>query len=91
MAHQASEQNGQGGWVSRSTSLLISGGWTQSTTWGRSWSGTESLPVTWYVESLLQALRAERRRLEGEGLCTAQRLDELTAKVNATGSQPVAA
>jgi hypothetical protein len=91
MEHQVSERNAQSGWVSRSTTLLISGGWTQGTIWGRSWSGTEPLPLTWYLESLIEALRTELQRLEAEELCTAQHLDELMAKVRATVSHPVAA
>ena len=88
MGAETSEHDRQSaGWASRSTRHLVSGGWAEGIIRARSWSGTDALPVTWFLETLLNAAREELQRLEREPCCTVARLNELTASVRATVSR----
>jgi hypothetical protein len=84
------ENREEGHWFSRSTSHLVSCGWTEGVTRGRSWSGTEPLPPDWYVEALIEEVRDELQRLTAQRVCTRERLDELATKLIATLSPMVA-
>jgi hypothetical protein len=81
MPHQGSEHGGQGHWFSRSTSHVVSCGWTEGVTRGRSWSGTEPLPADWYFEALIEEVRDELQRLKAQRVCTTERLSELATKL----------
>lgn len=81
----------QTGWCRWTTHVVITDGWVQGTLWARTWSGTEPLPVTWYAEFLMKALRQEMQQLEREERCPAQWLDELTTKLRGMLSHPLVA
>jgi hypothetical protein len=74
MAAEGSDHSEQGRWMSRSTNYLVSYGWTQGITRGRSWTGTVPLPPDWYFESLIQDVRDELQRLRDEGKFTHEEL-----------------
>lgn len=77
MASEEIGNNGQGHWFSRSTSHVMSCGWTEGVTRGRSWSGTEPLPPDWYFEALIEEVQDELQRLKAQRVCTVERLSEL--------------
>ena len=81
MVPQGSENSGQGHWFSRSTSHLVSCGWTEGITRGRSWSGAESLPPDWYLESLIEDVRDELQRLRDEGAYTDEEVRARTKRL----------
>lgn len=91
MAPKGSEHREQGGWSSRSTSLVIGGGWIQGTIWGRSWLSTDTLPPEWYLEALIKAAGDELQRLRDRNLCSTERLEQLTTKLRTTVSHSEAA
>lgn len=81
MIPQGSEHSGQSHWLSRSTSHLVSCGWTEGVTRGRSWSGTDPLPPDWYCEALIEEVQDELQRLRVQRVCTVERLRELATKL----------
>jgi hypothetical protein len=67
--------------VEPSTRHLVSCGWTEGVTRGRSWSGTQPLPTDWYFESLTKEVRDELQRLRDEGEYTHEELQAWVRKL----------